>query len=489
MVACSCVAILTCCSAVGNRTVAVLTSNSVHPLRGLTDESRVLAEGMIEFALATIWDHQFEFNRDCAAAFVAKHGPQVEPVLEYRFPREESRAALIKHCNELVTKGRRAKFVRVTESEILAALPDEGPRFFQFRHGDAGAGARPEPRGGRILSAQVLFDTTHGQKTHNGIAVGRPTYVPEEDREELDRLWPQPARAAAKTPAASSSTARRAVVHSDWEDDNDEVPEEDRGSDAAGDSASEVSAATRPQTRAATAAASGREVPRKRARQDDDPRDTPSSSVTSPGYIGSAPPHLLRAMSSRGSLRVAPRLAPSRSGGSSQSGWGLAGLALSDAASSSSPAFARMVHSPAQDPFAGVTDPLRLRTLAVDRWDVLNQHVSHLETLAAEIEVIARQEEDLTSRPLGSAIADSRVVGARGFMPRGGANELADLPVLARAYLHATADVYGAARATPPPDVDMRDETGAVPEEEDETGAVPDDDLDMREFNFDDPVA
>ena len=493
--------ILTHASAVKNRIVGVLTSDSIHLMRDVPADQRALAEGMVEFALATIWDTQFQFNHDRAAQFVAKHGPHVEPVLEYKHTREESRAALIAYCNELAIKGRRAKFVRVIESEVAAALPPQGPRFIRFRHGDPGKGARPQSLGGRVLSARVLFDTTRGQKTHTGLDVGRPSYVPAEDREELDRLWPNPSRAVATTPAASSSTARRAVVSSDWEADNVEVAEEDPDSDAAGDSASEVSAATRPQTRAATAAVSGRaastaqpqpvadEVPRKRARQDDHPRDTSSPSVASSGYIGSAPAHMRRTMSSRGSLRAAPRLAPSRSAGSSQSGWGLAGLALGDTASSSSPAFARMVHSPAQDPFAGVTDPLRLRTLAVDRWDVLNQHVAQLETLASEIERIARQEEELTLRPFGSAIADSRVVGERGFMPRGGAQSLADLPILARAYLHATSDVYGAARATPSPDFDMGDETGAVPDDEDETGSVPEDDLEMEEFTFDDPDA
>ena len=489
-----------------NRVVAVLTSNSIHPVRGLPSELRKVTEGMIEFALATIWDHQFEFNRDRAAPFVARYGHQVEPVLEYQFERRESRAAFIKYCTQRTTLGRRSKFIRVIQAEVVAALPLKSARVYQFRHGDAGASERPQCLGGRILSARTLYDTTYGCETHTERPVGKPTYVPESDRAELDMLWPDPPSAVAPAPVASSSTATKTEgVHmSDWEledqFDDDEALEDDKvlegedDSDAEGESASEAPVAPRPRTRAAKAAASSRaqsaaqshppapaEVPRKRPRQDDVLRDTLSPSLVRAGYIGAPPPHLRRAISARGSLRVAPPMAPSRSEGSvtSQSGWGLSGLALGDTASSSSSVPARAVRTPVQDPFSGVTDPLRLRTLALARWDVLNQHVTHLETLASEIERIALQEEEQTGRPFGSTIADSRNVGERGFMPHGGANDLADLPTLSRSYLRATSEVYRSARATPSPDVEMGDASAPGP------GG----DIDFGEFDFGGPAA
>ena len=60
--------------------------------------------------------------------------------------------------------------------------------------------------------------------------------------------------------------------------------------------------------------------------------------------------------------------------------------------------------------------------------------------LACEVINLAAVEEQLTGRPFGSPLEDSRA--AHAFLPSAGARRFAELPAFASAYLAALEDVY-----------------------------------------------
>ena len=373
-------------------------------------------EGMIEYALAAISRDDFQAQPSKLFAFVSRYGRHIEDGLRYRYSREESREAFAHHVDRFNTDARKPNFVRVTGAEIRAALPDlKGPRLYTFAARHPSAPSRPPCIGGRVLGARELFDSSYGRIAHTSKAVLRPSYVPPEDLDLLNRLWPAPvepaavAKAVPRATAPAKSTTRRA-------------------------------ARDRPARQIVTPSATSSlvaAVPLRKVASEELPR-THASRGLAKKYIGARrpeyPPLVARA----------PPLAPSASESSlgDPLPWGQGGLLRS-------PSSRLQVLSPDLPSFENVADPASLRELATDRWTVLAQHIKAAHRLSFEIVRIAELEAARTSRPFGSALPGRPEYP---FFPTGGTGSLAAVPVTAAAYGHTlSAVLYSQPSAAPPP--------------------------------------
>ena len=95
---------------------------------------------------------------------------------------------------------------------------------------------------------------------------------------------------------------------------------------------------------------------------------------------------------------------------------------------------------PSLTSYSRPSSALATRELVLQRWEALGHHVRRITFLAREVINLAAVEEQLTGRPFGSPLEDSRA--AHAFLPSAGARRFAELPAFASAYLAALEDVY-----------------------------------------------
>ena len=91
-------------------------------------------------------------------------------------------------------------------------------------------------------------------------------------------------------------------------------------------------------------------------------------------------------------------------------------------------------------PYSHPSSALASREFALQRWEALGHHVRRITFLAREVINLAAAEEQMTGRPFGAPLEDSRA--AHAFLPSAGARQFSDLPSLASAYLAALEGVY-----------------------------------------------
>lgn len=440
--------------------VAVVANTTIVPVRGITERFRPVVEGMIEFALASLLLDHWTLNGKKEVQFVARYGHRVETSLKYKYDRTTSRDAFVKYIESLNAHSKRPQYTRVTPADIMFALSDPlGERVMEFQAIESPPCARLLARGLACLDVEQKYEQTFGYETYTGRPVGKPSFVWDDELVRNEELWRHPPKNlipaidllvpedAGDEPVDDHLSAAD-DARGDKNDAREDTDDGGRGDLFAGgyDGAfdDEMEVAVPPPVLPPPAPTSST---RKRARSEDTTDDVPRDRPAPPSQDVALSLPLPRPRYPSSAPRSTSRLAHSLSEGSTGSGWGLSGLNISGTPAEP------IVISPNLAPFAGISDPTRLRELAVERWAVLCQHVTFIQRLAHDIVQISAQEETQTHQPFGAALPG--LAPPPRFMPRGGARTRADLPSVSRAYSRAIDTIFDAADPSSAPDVEM----------------------------------
>ena len=149
-------------SAEKNTVVAVVAGNTILPIAGLNDEARELAEGQIEFTLATTWQSDLSLNVERLEAILQAYGHRVEPELRYTMDHKKAQERFAIHISSHNTSAKKTQFDRLDANHVRAVFRDLGEeRAYTFRQGPRGA-PPPPVVGGDVMSAEELLEKSRG---------------------------------------------------------------------------------------------------------------------------------------------------------------------------------------------------------------------------------------------------------------------------------------------------------------------------------------
>ena len=224
--------------------VAVVVGDSLRLYQGLSERDRLVAEGQIEYALATLSAEQFRLHDERRIAFIRRHASKIFPTLRYKFSRDAAWDAFEEFIANRESAAKKSKFRRITPAGARAVrnrIRDE-PRLHSFRASVTDDVRRPAMLGGTVVGWEELARGV-GARITTGWTIDFPTFVKPGEEESLRAAWLAAGGVVPTedtyTPGASPvRRSSRAIVKSEPDvtlrddgDDDEEDQEDDEDSD------------------------------------------------------------------------------------------------------------------------------------------------------------------------------------------------------------------------------------------------------------------